>query len=58
VTGLLLVNFTTLQDDSMIKALELKVLDMCEKLLPKTSERSNKALTDLFEEIRKELTKP
>lgn len=44
--------------DDMIKTLELKVLEMCEKLLPKTSERSNKALTDLFAEIRKELEKP
>ena len=42
----------------MIKALELKVLEMCEKLLPKTSERSNKAMIDLFAEIRKELEKP
>lgn len=42
----------------MIKALELKLLDMCEKLLPKTTERSNKALIDLLAEMRKELTKP
>lgn len=42
----------------MIKALELKLLDMCEKLLPKTTERSNKALIDLLADMRKELTKP
>jgi len=42
----------------MIKALELKLLDMCEKLLPKTTERSNKTLIDLLADMRKELTKP
>ena len=41
----------------MIKSLELKVLEMCEKLLPKTSERSNKALIDLLAEVRKGLEK-
>jgi hypothetical protein len=42
----------------MIKALELKLLDMCDKLLPKTSESSNKALIQLLADIRKELKKP
>lgn len=42
----------------MIKSLELKVLEMCEKLLPKTSERGNKALIDLLAEVRKGLEKP
>jgi hypothetical protein len=41
-----------------MKQLELKLLDMCEKLLPKTTERSNKALVDLLASIRKELEKP
>ncbi len=35
--------------------LELKVLDMCEKLLPSTTMRSNKALKDLLNEIRTQL---
>lgn len=40
----------------MKKELELRVLEMCEKLLPKTTERDNKALKDLLAGIRKELT--
>jgi hypothetical protein len=42
----------------MVKALELKILEMCEKLLPKTTERSNPALQTLLSDIRKELEKP
>ncbi len=41
-----------------MKALELKLLDMCEKLLPKTREHGNKTLVDLLADIRKELQKP
>jgi hypothetical protein len=39
----------------MVKSLEMRVLEMCEKLLPKTSERSNSALLDLMKDIRKQL---
>jgi hypothetical protein len=35
--------------------LELKVLDMCEKLLPSTSMRNNKELAALLSEIRTQL---
>lgn len=38
-----------------MKALELKLLDMCEKLLPKTTERGNKGLVELLADIRKQL---
>jgi len=39
----------------MVKELELKVLKMCEKLLPKTIMANNKELKDLFKEIRNNL---
>lgn len=39
----------------MKKALELRLLEMCEKLLPKTTERSNSTLTQLLVDIRKDL---
>lgn len=39
----------------MLKKLELSMLEMCEKLLPKTSERSNPDIKKLLAEIRKEL---
>ena len=42
---------------SDIKELELKLLTMCEQLLPKTSMRSDKSLVDLLAKIRKELEK-
>jgi hypothetical protein len=35
--------------------LSLMVLEMCEKLLPKTTERSNQALINLLKEMRKSL---
>ena len=35
--------------------LELKVLDMCEKLLPNTTMRNNKELASLLTEIRTQL---
>jgi hypothetical protein len=35
-----------------MKSLDLKVLEMCERLLPKTTERSNAALIALLKEIR------
>jgi len=40
-----------------MKELELKLLTMCEQLLPKTSMRSDKSLVDLLAKIRKELEK-
>ena len=36
--------------------MELKLLQMCESLLPKTSERNNATLKALLEDIRKQLT--
>lgn len=39
----------------MKKELELKLLQMCESLLPKTTERSNNTLKSLLAEIRKDL---
>ena len=36
--------------------MELKILQMCEALLPKTSERNNATLKALLEDIRKQLT--
>lgn len=39
----------------MKKELELKLLQMCEYLLPKTTERSNTTLKSLLAEIRKDL---
>ena len=39
----------------MMKELELKLLEMCEDLLPKTSQKNNKQLNDLLKEIRKSL---
>jgi len=41
--------------ENMKATLELKLLDMCEKLLPKTTERSNPELKKLLSEIRKSL---
>ncbi len=38
-----------------MKELELQLLGMCEKLLPKTTERSNTALLKLLSDIRKQL---
>lgn len=38
-----------------MKELELRVLEMCEALLPKTTERSNAALKQLLADIRKKL---
>jgi hypothetical protein len=38
-----------------MKELELRVLEMCEALLPKTTERSNTALKQLLADIRKQL---
>jgi hypothetical protein len=35
--------------------LQLMLLGMCEKLLPKTTERSNQALITLLQDIRKQL---
>ena len=40
-----------------MKELELKLLTMCEQLLPKTNMRSDKSLVDLLAKIRKELEK-
>lgn len=39
----------------MKAALELKLLDMCEKLLPKTKESDNEPLKKLLKDIRKDL---
>jgi hypothetical protein len=36
-------------------SLELRVLKMCEELLPKTSERSNETLKALLKDMRKKL---
>ena len=40
-----------------MKALELKLLEMCESLLPKTSEKNNLTLINLLKEIRETLEK-
>jgi hypothetical protein len=39
----------------MNKVLEIKVLSICEKLLPKTSEYDNKEIIKLLADIRKSL---
>lgn len=39
----------------MKKELELKVLEMCEEILPKTTMKNNSKLKKLLEEIRNEL---
>ena len=44
-------------DGPTVAKLELKLLEMCESLLPKTTERSNKALIDLLADIRRGLEK-
>lgn len=40
----------------MKKELELKLLEMCMEILPKTTMRDNKKLKSLLEDIRKDLT--
>jgi len=41
----------------MVKELELRLLEMCESLLPKTTQKNNKQLIDLLKDIRKSLEK-
>jgi len=38
-----------------MRELELRVLEMCEALLPKTTERGNTALKKLLVDLRKQL---
>lgn len=38
-----------------MKKLELRLLEMCENLLPKTTEKGNKTLQTLLADIRKQL---
>jgi hypothetical protein len=38
-------------------AIELRLLEMCESLLPKTTERSNETLKSLLKDMRKQLEK-
>lgn len=40
----------------MKKELELKLLEMCLEILPKTTMRDNKKLKSLLDEIHKDLT--
>lgn len=40
----------------MKKELELRLLQMCMEILPKTTMRDNKKLKDLLEDIQKDLT--
>lgn len=42
-------------DRPTVAKLELKLLEMCESLLPKTTERSNQALITLLKDMRKTL---
>ena len=44
-----------LEAEKMVRQLELRLLEMCESLLPKTSEKNNKQLLDLLKDIRKNL---
>lgn len=39
----------------MVRALELRLLTMCEQLLPQTTQKGNKELQKLLSDIRKEL---
>lgn len=39
----------------MRKELELRLLEMCEQLLPKTTQKGNKDLVNLLKDIRKSL---
>ncbi len=39
----------------MVRELELKVLEMCEEILPKTQYAHNKKLQNLLQQIRKHL---
>ena len=44
-----------LEAEKMVRELELRLLEMCEGLLPKTSQKNNKQLIDLLKDIRKNL---
>jgi hypothetical protein len=39
----------------MTETLERRLLEMCESLLPKTTERNNQALKDLLKDMRKQM---
>jgi hypothetical protein len=44
-----------LEGKKMVRELELRLLEMCEQLLPKTTQKGNQELTKLLKDIRKSL---